>query len=258
MTPGDDEPSVEQAGAGVTAGQGSVAGPSGTDLSRFWHLSLAMMGVGSYDGYFTLVNPAYEQLLGWSVDELMSVPYWEFIHAADRDAMVESGQDLIDNTATSRFGYEVRMLCRNGSYRWTRWNTKTIPQDQLLYVIGVDISDSRDSDAEHTVAASWVWDIGANSFEWSAEMHELLGMTDGPQISFDTYLRRVYEADRGRVARQLRACVVDGEPYVDEFRVERPDGELRVIHAAGRQLAADAERQRMHGIAIDVTDPPSP
>jgi PAS domain-containing protein len=52
--------------------------------------------------------------------------------------------------------------------------------------------------------------------------------------------------------------VVDGEPYVDEFRVERPDGELRVIHAAGRQLAADAERQRMHGIAIDVTDPPSP
>jgi PAS domain S-box-containing protein len=230
--------------------------PSPTDLARFWDLSLAMMGVGDYDGYFTLVNSAYQELLGWSVEELMSVPYWEFVHPEDRDAMVESGQDLIDSADGSRFGYEVRMLCRDGHYRWTRWNTRAIPQEQLLYTIAVDISDIRGDGGRRVLAGSWDCDLRAWSVRWSQELHGLFGVTDGEAIGYEAYLDRIHASDRQRVDRKLRATAVDGEEFIDDFRVQDRDGRIRWVHAAGRTLRARGEPHRVRGIAIDITDTP--
>ena len=34
----------------------------------------------SLDGHFTLLNPAWEQLLGWTREELEAQPMHEFIH----------------------------------------------------------------------------------------------------------------------------------------------------------------------------------
>jgi PAS domain S-box-containing protein len=170
-----------------------------------------MRGVGSYDGYFTLVNAAYQELLGWSAEELMSVPYWEFIHPDDQDPLVESSQQLIDGTTSSRFGYEVRMLGRDGRYRWIRWNTKTIPQEQLLYAIGIDISDARPED-ERIGVGSWEWRIATDEFHWSREMLDLLAITDEPPVRYETFLQWVHDEDRQRVDRDLRLTRTYGNP----------------------------------------------
>ena len=108
----------------------------------------------------------------------MSVSYWEFIHPDDQHAMVESGQQLIAGTDGSRYGYEVRMLGRDGRYRWTRWNARTIPAEQLLYAIGVDISDTRPREEEQVRAGAWEWQLRADEMRWSAELLDLLGLPD--------------------------------------------------------------------------------
>ncbi|WP_214368921.1 hypothetical protein [Pseudonocardia sp. H11422] len=58
MADGNGDPNSGPAARGTT---GTL---SAEHLVRFWELSLALMGVGNYDGYFTLVNPAYQELLG--------------------------------------------------------------------------------------------------------------------------------------------------------------------------------------------------
>ena len=231
--------------------------PSGRDLARFWDLLLAMMGVGDFDGYFTLVNPAYQELLGWRVEDLLCVPYWEFVHPADRHAMVESGQRLIDGTDRIRSGYEVRMLCRDGTYRWTRWNTRTVPQDGLLYSIGVDISDSRLADRERTLAGTWTWRIPDERIAWSADLHPLLGVQDGQPVRVEQFLDRALPEDRQRVRRQTQLSVAEREPYVDDFRIRAHADDVRWIHLAGRFFpAGDGRPDRLQGIAVDVTDLP--
>jgi PAS domain S-box-containing protein len=237
-------------------GASTPPGPNGRDLARFWDLSLAMMGVGDFDGYFTLVNPAYEELLGWRADDLQSVPYWEFVHPADRHAMVESGQRLLDGTVRARAGYEVRMLCRDGTYRWTRWNTRTVPQDQLLYMIGMDISDARRTEQERTLTGIWTWLIPDDSIAWSSDLHALLGVSDGRPLRVEQFLDRVLPGDRERVRHQLRRGVAEREPYVDDFRVRAPGDRIRWLHLAGRVPRGDAGPERLHGIVVDVTDFP--
>jgi PAS domain S-box-containing protein len=252
-----DGDATEPTPAGRLTSGPTAPAPSATDLARFWDLSLAMRGVGSYDGYFTLVNAAYQELLGWSAEELMSVPYWEFIHPDDQDPLVESSQ-LIDGTTSSRFGYEVRMLGRDGRYRWTRWNTKTIPQEQLLYAIGIDISDARPED-ERIGVGSWEWRIATDEFHWSREMLDLLAITDEPPVRYETFLQWVHDEDRQRVDRDLRLTRTYGEPYDDDFRIQRPDGSIRWLHTAGRTIPrADGQPKRVRGIATDVTERASP
>ncbi|MFO1530457.1 MAG: PAS domain-containing protein [Kiritimatiellia bacterium] len=48
------------------------------DHDRLFNLSLDMLAVAGFDGYFKDINPSWERTLGWSRHELMSaVPYLE-------------------------------------------------------------------------------------------------------------------------------------------------------------------------------------
>jgi PAS domain S-box-containing protein len=64
----------------------------------------------------------------------------------------------------------------------------------------------------------------------------------------------VHPADRERVAKVLPR-LFEGEEVVIEFRIVRPDGEVRYIRDAGFPIGdADGEFQRVGGFAQDVTD----
>src|ERR1700676_2230622 len=56
---------------------------SRTEWARIFDLSADLLCI-SGPAYFTRVNPAFERALGYSSQELMSRPFVDFIHPADR------------------------------------------------------------------------------------------------------------------------------------------------------------------------------
>ncbi len=238
---------------GARSERSAWALPSAQRLVRFCELSSVLLGVGDYDGNYRHLNRAYLDVLGWSPAELMSVPWWEFLHPDERDDLADAAQQLMDHGKV-RFGDTVRMLCRDGRYKWVRWDTAVDRHRQLFYSTGVDLSDTRPC-ADRVDVGTWHWHPASRTLLCSAELVKLACLSSNPTITCQDLLDRVHPADRARVASRAHDSRITGERFAEDFRLIRPDHTIRWLHAAGRaDLSADHAAPRLRGIALDVTD----
>jgi PAS domain S-box-containing protein len=122
----------------------SEPGKAQEDLERLFMLSLDMMCVAGFDGYFKRVNPAWEKTLGYSSQELMAKPYLDFVHPDDREPTISEAQKLTTGALTISF--ENRYLARDGSYKWLLWNATPSAEHQLIYCAARDITDRKRAD----------------------------------------------------------------------------------------------------------------
>ena len=159
--------------------------------------SSTMTGVWDFDGYAVSINPAYQVALGWSVEELSSVPYWELLHPDDQDRSVEARQRMLLSGPGHVFGHEVRMLRRDGTYRRIRWDLRSDLQEQLIYLVGVDISDHEPMvTGKRVLVGSWDWHIPTDTVTLSGGMFEIYQIPAGPAEHLRTALQRLSVGDR--------------------------------------------------------------
>ena len=110
-------------------------------LDRFFTLSIDMLCIAGYDGYFKRLNPAWERVLGYSVDELTSLPFLEFVHPDDRATTIAEMQCL--TTGHSTISFENRYRAKDGTYRWMLWDATPFPEQQLIYAAARDITERK-------------------------------------------------------------------------------------------------------------------
>lgn len=64
------------------------------ERDRLFNLSLDMLCITGFDGYFKQLNPAWSKTLGWREPELLSIPFLDFVHPEDRTVTVEAFKKL--------------------------------------------------------------------------------------------------------------------------------------------------------------------
>jgi PAS domain S-box-containing protein len=100
------------------------------------------------------------------------------------------------------------------------------------------------------------WDIDTGRVVWNEQEYQLFGLTreqfDG---TVDGSLRYLLPEDLDNVTAALQECLAAARPSVTlEFRIRRPDGELRWIQAHDRILYdPEGRAYRVVGVNIDVT-----
>ena len=74
-----------------------------TDLKKLFNMVPGLVCIAGTDGYFELINPEWENVLGYSTEELKAHPFLEFIHPDDRMASQEEIEKLISGGKTLKF-----------------------------------------------------------------------------------------------------------------------------------------------------------
>ncbi len=116
------------------------------ELESFFRLSLDMLAVADFDGYFKRLNPVWERVLGWSREQLLARPYLDFIHPEDREATVAEASVLSRGLETLSFTNRYR--CADGSYRWLIWNSTPDPDRRRIYAAARDVTEKRLAEEE--------------------------------------------------------------------------------------------------------------
>jgi PAS domain S-box-containing protein len=110
------------------------------ETERIFEMSPTLLAVAGFDGYLRRFNPAFE-VFGYSREELLSRPWIEFAHPDDRERMMqamaslERGEDIVY--------LENRVVCRDGTLRSVEWSTRVVPEQELFYAAGRDVTESR-------------------------------------------------------------------------------------------------------------------
>jgi PAS domain S-box-containing protein len=111
---------------------------------RFLELSLDLLVIGGFDGYFRYINAAWEKTLGFTKAEILTTSFWELIHPDDRVATEREMQKLALGIASQ--GFENRYRCKDGSYKWLGWTSNIWLEDGLLYAVARDVSDAKQTE----------------------------------------------------------------------------------------------------------------
>jgi len=109
-------------------------------VDRFFAISPGLMSVSGFDGYFKMLNPAWETTLGYSVDELCAKPYLDLVHPDDREKATDEAFEIRGGHTVFRF--KNRYRCKDGSYRWLAWSATPSPAHRLIYGSARDVTRS--------------------------------------------------------------------------------------------------------------------
>jgi len=111
------------------------------ERDRLFNLSIDMMGVAGFDGYYKQVNPAFTKTLGWSKDELLRRPWLDLVHPDDQESTAHVAEELLKGKPLITF--ENRCQCKDGSYRWLSWSSFPLLEEEVGFVVARDITDHK-------------------------------------------------------------------------------------------------------------------
>jgi len=216
------------------------------------------------NGVFLDCNEQFADIVGYGRDELIGIDGLTLVHPDDR--ALARNRITIGNEDP----YEIRLLCKDGSTKFgeVHGQMMLINGERLRVTAFRDISERKIMEkelmeselrlremAENINSVFWMEDTDGNLLYTSPAYEQVWGRTcqsfyENPK----SWLDAIHPDDRKRVADSFTKWKLSGE-YTEEFRIIRPDGEIRWIYDRGYPIKNEkGEAYRIARMAEDITE----
>jgi PAS domain S-box-containing protein len=227
---------------------------------QLFKLSRDLMCVASMEGYFREVNPAFSQLLGFTDKELTDVPFLDLVHPADKAATVAQLQNLRNGRDVLHF--ENRYRCKDGSYRWLAWVAVPESDENLIYAVARDVTDSKQSLGHLLADLPGMVYRCKNDADWtmtfvSAGCEKLTGYSVEEFVDRKsvTYNSIVHPEDRDRIHQEMASATSQRREFELEYRIISADGRQKSVWEKGRAIYNEqGALETLQGCIFDITE----
>src|SRR5207237_8354979 len=102
----------------------------------------------------------------------------------------------------------------------------------------------------------WERDLATNRYTWSDENYRIFGLRPQERLlSFDEVQELLHPADRQMRAAAVAEALRGGPRYDVEYRVVRPNGEVRFVRSVGDVVRDESGRpRRVFGTVREITE----
>jgi len=103
---------------------------------------------------------------------------------------------------------------------------------------------------------SWTLDVATQIVTWSPELLLIFGADPNqPPPSNEECWLSIHAADRALMQKTLEVTIATGDPYLLEYRVVRPGGEVRYVLGRGEAVTnTQGDVVKVIGTVLDITD----
>jgi PAS domain S-box-containing protein len=230
----------------------------------FWDYDMATGLVEWSEGLLRIFGITREQFSSNCFDFL------KFIHPDDLESVrnihkraIAEGASVVSNYRIVRPDGEVR-------YIESRGNTTFDDDGKAIHRSGVSMDVTDRKKAEERVAhqqsmlecaarfaamGSWDYDLVTDMLHWSDETRRIFGVSKDFPISFAKLFVFIHPDDAPAMREQHERSVTEGAPMDMEYRIRRPDGEVRYVHTRGETVRdANGKALRRWGMVLDITE----
>jgi len=228
-----------------------------------------MVWLSGTDKLCTFVNEPWLKFTGRTIAEELGAGWAAFVHPDDSDRCLNTYASAFD--ARLSFQMEYRVKCVDGEYRWVL--DHGIPRfrdGEFIGFIGACVDVTRQKLIEERLrtnevrllntqrlakVGNWELDVGSNNLYWSAEVFRLYGLEGEAPRDFAALLSAVHPRDRAIMQEARDRALSHAAPVSVEFRVIRPDGEVRFARTVGEAIKDDrGSVARLVGATQDISD----
>lgn len=223
------------------------------------------------EGRVKLINPALEQISGYTAAELLGKDWFETLVPRERyPAVWKMFQEL--PTAGIVRHFENPILSKTGEEHYIIWQNSLLTEDERIVGIisvGIDMTQNRQiskrlaeqdamlRQAQHVAhIGTWRLDHAQRTMAWSDEMFNIFDIPFSPlEVPTDAMEAAIHPADRERVRNALgNSC---GAPYHYDltYRLLLPDGVEKYVHEHGETECDETGVPVVTlGVSQDVTE----
>jgi len=236
-------------------------------LGEFFWNSTDLMSVLGSDGTWQIVNAAWPQQMGWSLEDLRSGPFIDLIHPDDVITTVREFDRLVAAPETTLVEFRNRQRRRDGAYRWIEWSCQG--RNGWVYSAGRDITSQVEVQMELAGSLETkraILDAVVDSIITIDEHFQVLDVSPGTDRIYGVSpkerrgtnsLKIILEEDRDHVAVALRRLFRGGDGALTSyrFRALHVDGRMLSIETRGRLIRDEAGHEtRAVLVSRDVTE----
>lgn len=220
-----------------------------------------------FDGHFKYMNPAFERLLGFTIDELTHLRAAEIIHPDDLERTRTAGKPLAEGGGSVAL-YETRCITKDGTVRWLQWSATTIYQEQLIYCVARDITEQKKiaeelqvSEARYRFLAEHLTDmvgrynLQGHMIDQSGAHERMLGYTGEELRGTDTF-SFMHPDDHAGAMAAMGKIITEGGIHSAEYRLKKKNGEYLWVESAGRAVRDPVTGQptEIVGVTRDISE----
>jgi two-component system cell cycle sensor histidine kinase PleC len=239
------------------------------DARHFLAMSNDAMAVSGRDGAFIRANAVLSDMLGYDEAQLKAMAFTDIVHPDDRARIRATMHSLMhqDGLYGRMIDSEARIIAYNGTVHWMEWRQKR--ERGFIYSVGRDITHIKAHESAMEAQAKllseaqaighighWHWTVGKESLVFSDEIYRIFGVEKGVFIpTLDHMNAMLHKHDLGRLLQAFQRAIIERNNYDMEFRLTRPDGDIRHIVCEGRcEMDEGGDVIALFGIMQDITD----
>lgn len=231
------------------------------------------------DGQITACNASAESILGLTAQQMQGLtsvdPRWQAIYEDGSPFPGELHPAMVTlRTGTPQSNVIMGIHKPDGLLAWIAINSQPLihPGETRAYATVTsfsDITERREAEeklrtSEANLAAAqrvahvgnWEFDVLTQEIIWSEELFRIFGI-DPTELepTFDEHLQQIHPDDRALWQEVVGQALASGNCYKFDFRIVRPNGQVRYIEARGEAVFNEqGQVVKLFGTSLDITD----